>query len=918
MSLPQFTTSTKDNSLSMKVRGIKTTDTKQLEADSRQMEERLRELKLAMSIQKEERERQGGNYWSAGQPGALTTHAEDVLKKNVKSKSNKSSDKKPKKIKVLKDEPLDKPERSSSKPVVTTSRSSKSVKGPVCGQCELKAAALSCMECGEDYCAGCFAQFHLKGALRKHRSVPFQANRSKSYDSVSTSKNMTTSGGSIRTSHSKEYLPSVTKPQQRLEGSNSNGSTSSPKTGGDLLHGTYNEEENAAAFAAALAEWRQSRKQSSSNSSPQSATPISKPTVTEASMETDPARASVTPTVDIEFKQHSLSYADRLMLKKHRRTELDPMHTPRLTGSTTPSTRSVLSSRLQSAFSNLSDEEAELEEEHARYVKMFSPRNHEPQLRLDSALSIIEVPESIDNDGLEEATVYSVKEDDDNEFIVNTKSLTREEDSRSSSSGRNKMDNRQTSKLRKNTDNISLKPVKPSSSRPSSRLRSASKPANKHNKDQRQDDKELRKEKLEPLENREQRNKQSKNMTESKLEKVRNKSRSARQNSSRNSKKITLDIGDVDRSEVMSVSSSRPTSARITTEPSQGLKRVSQQAKDDKYIYKEKLSDFFTVGVKGEDEKSKQKSQNNEPLLTGSQTSYKGGPDLWRPSSSLSCHLEDINPEIVTGQDFGIADFLKGPTQSNLERAHRQSSTEPPAWPLTTPPPQTWSDDDVETFVQNNPPSSASQSRNENRTISAKKGRQSVQKSHVKETENSTNEKRIVSVKMTERQSRSASQNTGKDKVFNQPHKPSTTKKSKVKKVSLLPPRSSSRIEVDGDDMSRYDDDGHGSQDEDDNETLHQLEWELASQDGRITADGTISRMSLLDDIIDNEDYAGDGDGNLRDTDLGIGQDDGNGSGLSSPCDDIDIEKRLSEEELMADFEENERQLMTDEVKALQ
>ena len=31
----------------------------------------------------------------------------------------------------------------------------------------------SCIECGEDYCAICFTSFHLKGALKKHRSVPF-------------------------------------------------------------------------------------------------------------------------------------------------------------------------------------------------------------------------------------------------------------------------------------------------------------------------------------------------------------------------------------------------------------------------------------------------------------------------------------------------------------------------------------------------------------------------------------------------------------------------------------------------------------------------------------------------------------------------------------------------------------------------
>ena len=30
----------------------------------------------------------------------------------------------------------------------------------------------SCVQCSEDYCAGCFAAFHLKGNLKKHRSMP--------------------------------------------------------------------------------------------------------------------------------------------------------------------------------------------------------------------------------------------------------------------------------------------------------------------------------------------------------------------------------------------------------------------------------------------------------------------------------------------------------------------------------------------------------------------------------------------------------------------------------------------------------------------------------------------------------------------------------------------------------------------------
>lgn len=41
-----------------------------------------------------------------------------------------------------------------------------------CGQCEKAQAFTRCLECGEDYCANCFTNFHLKGALQKHRTVP--------------------------------------------------------------------------------------------------------------------------------------------------------------------------------------------------------------------------------------------------------------------------------------------------------------------------------------------------------------------------------------------------------------------------------------------------------------------------------------------------------------------------------------------------------------------------------------------------------------------------------------------------------------------------------------------------------------------------------------------------------------------------
>ena len=59
---------------------------------------------------------------------------------------------------------------------------------------------------------------------------------------------------------------------------------------------------------------------------------------------------------------------------------------------------------------------------------------------------------------------------------------------------------------------------------------------------------------------------------------------------------------------------------------------------------------------------------------------------------------------------------------------------------------------------------------------------------------------------------------------------------SEASSAFSMPSRSSSRIEVDGDDLTAYDDDGQALESaREDAETLEQLTWELASNEGRIT-----------------------------------------------------------------------------------
>lgn len=109
-------------------------------------------------------------------------------------------------------------------------------------------------------------------------------------------------------------------------------------------------------------------------------------------------------------------------------------------------------------------------------------------------------------------------------------------------------------------------------------------------------------------------------------------------------------------------------------------------------------------------------------------------------------------------------------------------------------------------------------------------------------------------------------------------------------------------IVVDGEDLSSYDTVGdQESRNIDDQESLSKLEWELASESGRLTADGQISRMSILPDT-DDEGSTGSSRSFSR---------------MSQQDQGYDINSRLREDELMDDDDEDRESEEEDEVKAL-
>ena len=97
----------------------------------------------------------------------------------------------------------------------------------VCIEC-LVLCTQVCIECQERYCRTCFASYHKKGALARHRA--------KLVDKPTTDVGET-----------------------RIE------SSACPNPGG-LLDGQFSEEESAASFQEALLAWRRGGKESSSDS----------------------------------------------------------------------------------------------------------------------------------------------------------------------------------------------------------------------------------------------------------------------------------------------------------------------------------------------------------------------------------------------------------------------------------------------------------------------------------------------------------------------------------------------------------------------------------------------------------------------------------------------------------------------------
>ncbi|XP_018413281.1 PREDICTED: zinc finger B-box domain-containing protein 1, partial [Nanorana parkeri] len=391
------------NSVRLKTKNIRElrTETIQLEMQNQEMEQKLIQLRQSMSREKEERERSNGYRWKSGQIGNQTQN----YKKETIDKASSGKVK----LKVLKN-PISEPEKlKTSRPEDMPTTEKPRLKGKACGQCEKKSALLMCLECGEDYCAVCFAKIHQKGALKLHRSTPIQG---KSQDgklhalhAFRKELNVDESRGRLeKDKHitgqtiSAGFTSFEWKGEVGEEGFSSEArNVSFPDNSGSLLHGSFNEEESAKYFNEALLEWRN---QTLSKPQPLSTTE----TGTDSS---DNSAVQTVPTVlgnpfQVEFKDNSLSYMETLMLKKHRRTPVNWFPRKQMD-------KMIYSPPVsENELDVCNDLTAEEMEAHEHYVALFRAEEHvRNNVMHEPALKIVELDKEPER-GLEETKHFLV------------------------------------------------------------------------------------------------------------------------------------------------------------------------------------------------------------------------------------------------------------------------------------------------------------------------------------------------------------------------------------------------------------------------------------------------------------------------------------------------------------------------------
>ncbi|XP_020925416.1 zinc finger B-box domain-containing protein 1 isoform X5 [Sus scrofa] len=380
----------------------------QLELENQEMEKKLQEFQSTRSKEKEERG-SSGYHWKSGQVSKLGNHSY-MMSQNKGNVIKLSAGKV--KLKLLREQLQEPVKEPFNYKMANSSESEKpKIKGKVCGQCETKAALLVCLECGEDYCSGCFAKIHQKGALKLHRTTLLQAKsqilsnvldvahrfikevnpdelKGENHSAKEMSKSQHTPKSLLLQGNSSEVEVSTTKkedcanPRDRL-----------------LCEGPLDEETSAQSFHEVLNQWRTGHRDDE-KWNVHAAKPDS---LEECEVQTN--MKIWTEPLTIEFKEDSLSYMEKLWLKKHRRTPQEQLQ------NMVPETfipPSKTTGKAQCSQSE-NDEDSEVEDIKIQPPALFLPVEELNIERPEPSLKIVELDDTYEEELEEPGNIVPYK-----------------------------------------------------------------------------------------------------------------------------------------------------------------------------------------------------------------------------------------------------------------------------------------------------------------------------------------------------------------------------------------------------------------------------------------------------------------------------------------------------------------------------
>ncbi|XP_074448615.1 zinc finger B-box domain-containing protein 1 isoform X1 [Larus michahellis] len=253
----------------------------QLETENKEMEKKLQQLRSNMSREKEERRKSSAYRWKSGRAGPMTVQAR-VLSQSKASNNKVSSGKV--KLQILKEQIQDPVKETLKHEMANAVAHEKSeVKGVACGLHEIKSELLT------------EADIHVGKLEVNHFMKEVNLNESK-------------------INHEEQKVNS--KHQELSSESTCTGLEN--QDGGLLLNGTFNEEESAKSFQEALLQWRKGNRD---HREQLHSSEVLSESVGICEVQTD--LTVMKEPVQIEFKNDGLSYMEKLLLKKYRRTPVD-------------------------------------------------------------------------------------------------------------------------------------------------------------------------------------------------------------------------------------------------------------------------------------------------------------------------------------------------------------------------------------------------------------------------------------------------------------------------------------------------------------------------------------------------------------------------------------------------------------------